>query len=691
MAVRLVLWLWVLSGLSATSSAQLFLVVQCSTDSLTCFNNTSLATLDNDLPANSVLVVQPGIYRFNTTVTFTANNLTITGTADPTSTVLVADSTLNFQGEGTKIRNVTVWGGIEVLNSTSLSNVRVNNSVSRAANGIKVVGSQLQMESVEVFSDSTGIYSESSSISFNGSLQVTALGKNASGILLGNTTFTARGSLSIEAGSKGLQVWGSQFESLGSVNISSSGSYAVAVSNGSSVKFSGERPTIKNSNTMFLVQNGTLKLSYALSNLTLNCISGGEIFSLPYSQKVSGDQCTIHRLPVVQLGDYNGPIPILANSQQQAVVLVSLDNKSKSVAVSMTSNNSTGQYSRNCTLNQENNFQCPLFLNPGENITLQTAANYLAGFATWAVATFDGSISGAPVAKLSSKLADAIPIGLQINASAPDLTIFHTDKNDYILANLSIGNIQEVDSNNNVVSTGVIQNSGNWTVGSGLENSSAVFQTFEFQSSLFAGSAAQVLISFSLFKEASTLTYAEPNTQPTNSYTFPVDPTLTKMSLTVNSWPWTSIKNRLRVEIGISPTFSYADYKPNTPQPNMTTLIPSGLPLSVRLVDFALVQTFSGGSWTQVPVFFTTNNSKLVLEFPYAGAALYYDPDFAELTDGGQSSSNTGLIVGVSVAVPLAVIAVVLIISTVAAIAWWHKRSGMKPGKEINFGADDRI
>jgi len=83
------------------------------------------------------------------------------------------------------------------------------------------------------------------------------------------------------------------------------GSYAVAVSNGSSVKFSGERPTIKNSNTstsstcwagielielilfcsVFLVQNGTLKLSYALSNLTLNCISGGEIFSLPYSQK----------------------------------------------------------------------------------------------------------------------------------------------------------------------------------------------------------------------------------------------------------------------------------------------------------------------------------------------------------------------------------------------------------------------
>lgn len=209
------------------------------------------------------------------------------------------------------------------------------------------------------------------------------------------------------------------------------------------------------------------------------------------------------------------------------------------------------------------------------------------------------------------------------------------------------------------------------------------------------------------------MTYAEPNTQPTNSYTFPVDPTLTKMSLTVNSWPWTSIKNRLRVEIGISPTFSYADYKSNTPQPNMTTLIPSGLPLSVRLVDFALVQTFSGGSWTQVPVFFTTNNSKLVLEFPYAGAALYYDPgenltpiasflrltsntpsqrlDFAELTDGGQSSSNTGLIVGVSVAVPLAVIAVVLIISTVAAIAWWHKRSGMKPGKEINFGADDGI
>ncbi len=55
--------------------------------------------------------------------------------------------------------------------------------------------------------------------------------------------------------------------------------------------------------------------------------------------------------------------------------------------------------------------------------------------------------------------------------------------------------------------------------------------------------------------------------------------------------------------------------------------------------------------------------------------------------EGGGGSDNTGLIIGVAVAVPLAILVVLAVVVGVVGLTYW--RSRQRHHGAVNFGADD--
>jgi hypothetical protein len=123
----------------------------------------------------------------------------------------------------------------------------------------------------------------------------------------------------------------------------------------------------------------------------------------------------------------------------------------------------------------------------------------------------------------------------------------------------------------------------------------------------------------------------------------------------------------------------------------MTTLELLGQPdvqTNVRLVEFAFNATH------ELPVTFAADpsDSTVVLDFPYFGAYLYYDPDFSllvghrkEESGSGGGSGDTALVVAVSVVVPAAVLLVLVVLAGATAVAWWRRRQSAASSRVISF------
>ncbi|ELR19084.1 uncharacterized protein ACA1_236820, partial [Acanthamoeba castellanii str. Neff] len=219
-----------------------------------------------------------------------------------------------------------------------------------------------------------------------------------------------------------------------------------------------------------------------------------------------------------------------------------------------------------------------------------------------------------------------------------------------------------------------------------------------------------------LFDRNTSVVYAPPATNGSSNataggdggssskYTFTVDQSLAKLSLSVTGWPWRDDGSRLRVKLALNPQFSEVVMRPGTPQANMTTLELQGqggasanVTTVVRLVDFAYVD--GGNQTVEVQFWANATDSSLTLEFPYFASSLYYDPDLGLLVQGkdkeggGGGDSDLALIVAVSVVVPVAVLLVVAVIVAALVVAWWQRRQSSARLDNVNFGpsADDEL
>jgi hypothetical protein len=72
-----------------------------------------------------------------------------------------------------------------------------------------------------------------------------------------------------------------------------------------------------------------------------------------------------------------------------------------------------------------------------------------------------------------------------------------------------------------------------------------------------------------------------------------------------------------------------------------------------------------------------------------AESLMTMSPDVGVLLRGkeGGGSDNTGLIIGVAVAVPLAILVVLAVVVGAVGITYWHSRQ--RHHGAVNFGADD--
>jgi hypothetical protein len=184
---------------------------------------------------------------------------------------------------------------------------------------------------------------------------------------------------------------------------------------------------------------------------------------------------------------------------------------------------------------------------------------------------------------------------------------------------------------------------GRWAVS---DDAGVAFQAFRFSTGLFASSAStssgSLELEVLLFDRNTSVVYAPPATNGSSNatagggggsskYTFTVDQSLAKLSLSVTGWPWRDDGSRLRVKLALNPQFSEVVMRPGTPQANMTTLELQGqggasanVTTVVRLVDFAYVD--GGNQTVEVQFWANATDSSLTLEFPYFASSLYYDP-----------------------------------------------------------------
>lgn len=143
------------------------------------------------------------------------------------------------------------------------------------------------------------------------------------------------------------------------------------------------------------------------------------------------------------------------------------------------------------------------------------------------------------------------------------------------------------------------------------------------------------------------------------------------------------------------------------PQKNMTTyLAPLGtssgpseqlVVIEVQVLDLALADGLAlpinhSISSVTLPDSNTTAY-ELTLAFPPFDRTLEYDPSIGLGTlvqggSGGSGSSNLGVIIGVSVAVPVALLGVLLVVA-VAILIGWRRKGRINTSKMVSFGDDD--
>lgn len=230
---------------------------------------------------------------------------------------------------------------------------------------------------------------------------------------------------------------------------------------------------------------------------------------------------------------------------------------------------------------------------------------------------------------------------------------------------MAFGNIQEINTKSEVECTADIQITGSPsqrssrsyatftdvvsfyvnTTGEWKEVPSVgdvVYQTFRFQSPLFVNPTVNntaIVLESTLFRSTSNIVYA--SSAASGNYSFGIDPSLAKLSMTLLNWPWSDEQNKLQMAIKVKPPFISYRQLDGVPQARMTTFElqhdeAAGGPLqtNVRMVDFALSILNPEGSEEgdrdvkEIAVRFWANeqDSTINIEFPYSGAYLFYDP-----------------------------------------------------------------
>jgi hypothetical protein len=206
------------------------------------------------------------------------------------------------------------------------------------------------------------------------------------------------------------------------------------------------------------------------------------------------------------------------------------------------------------------------------------------------------------------------------------------------------------------------------------------------------GSNVTLEVQFDLFNSTGSISLGDSADDELVNLT--VTPSFTKLSVRMRGqWPWQSAESRLLLRMAIDPAFTSAQLihiRPNTTAANSSSSpvasettwrlegqkpangLKRSLTTLVRLVNVVEMdgEWHVGDEW--ITYAFEPNNesSALVLSFGRQfNESLSYDPDISVLLgrsrDGGDGENKTGLIVGVVVAVFVALLLVAVIMVTV--------------------------
>jgi hypothetical protein len=203
---------------------------------------------------------------------------------------------------------------------------------------------------------------------------------------------------------------------------------------------------------------------------------------------------------------------------------------------------------------------------------------------------------------------------------------------------------------------------------------------------------------------------------------FGTSPAYTKLTVRLANWPWPAYTGsatddgRAEVRITINPPFTgstpksggggSSSYLKEFGLSGQTTDYTAGsVSTSVRLVEaveidgqlIPLTGADSNASRPPVEYWLDGATSQLVLSFGRFNSTVVYDPDFGVFLGakggdgGGGSSDNTGLIVGVAVAVPLAILVVVAVIGGAVVLTYYRRRQAANQHSGVNFDQEDGL
>jgi len=273
---------------------------------------------------------------------------------------------------------------------------------------------------------------------------------------------------------------------------------------------------------------------------------------------------------------------------------------------------------------------------------------------------------------------------------------------------LSFASITEVAANGTRLQTGQVL-FGAWSVLP--SNSLGASQAFVLKSTALVNNQAPKPLQPPCLVEMEVFLFDEAtNVSISDLASFTVLPALTKVAIRISSWPWLSTNDnssRLEVRLAVSPSFTNVTYPASSPpagpvpskrqdasSSGLTSLILGGqrssdgkraLSTEVRFVSVVefdgVVQGPSGVGRAPVEFGADVETSSLVLSFGHFAANMSYDPDLGVLVGRrdrerslSSASDDKTWVIAVSIAVPLAVVAVVAVIMMGVALLAVQKR-----------------
>jgi len=164
----------------------------------------------------------------------------------------------------------------------------------------------------------------------------------------------------------------------------------------------------------------------------------------------------------------------------------------------------------------------------------------------------------------------------------------------------------------------------------------------------------------------------------------------TKWTFQMQDWPWQSTTNSLNLRVRI--WTDYGAFTSSSSQVNLdgTTsyfLSNGQVQVTVSLINFAIVN-----GTTQVPITssFLTDNSVLLLNFPYFSSTMEYDPNFGVLVtpqDNSGGGPDTVLVIVLSVVIPSVVVPILVLLAvlvTVYVVYYFRRRTMVHARDSIN-------